>query len=162
LIHQNFEEQGIVGGFLRSVGQWQYRDESRRLDKILAPAARGAAPDICETFNHYEVILNFSNVWADGCPGSELIPHLRLRDFEAPMCRTCYLTGYSEELGEFYDVGREVDAYRSSEELVEKTRFYLSHPIEAKKLREAGYQRARHDHTWAKRFQQLFRGIGLT
>ena len=101
-------------------------------------------------------MLNFSNVWADGRPGSKLIPHVRLRDFEAPMCRTCYLTGYSEEILEFYEPGAEIDVYRSTEELIEKTNYYLAHPSHAEKLRAAGYERARRDHTWARRFEQLF------
>ena len=49
----------------------------------------------------------------------------------------------------------------SSEELVDKTKFYLSHPEAAEALREAGYQRARRDHTWVRRFEQLFREIGM-
>jgi spore maturation protein CgeB len=108
------------------------------------------------------VVLNFSNVWADGLPGSALIPHVRLRDFEGPMCRACYLTGHTDEIGEFYEVGREIDTYRTQEELVDKTRYYLTHPEAAEKLREAGYQRALRDHTWTRRFQELFQKIRAT
>ena len=131
----------------------------------MCSAVRGGGIDfrqISQTFGRYEVVLNFSNVWADGRPGSKLIPHVRLRDFEAPMCRTCYLTGHTEEITGFYEIGKEIDTYRNSEELIEKTKFYLSYPNEAEKLRAAGYERARRDHTWTKRFQQLFHKIGLT
>lgn len=109
----------------------------------------------------YELVLNFSNVWADGRPASPLIPHVRLRDFEAPMCRVCYLTGYTDELTEFYEIGREIDTYRTPAELVDKVRFYLSHPDAAEKLREAGYRRALRDHTWKRRFEELFRKIDI-
>jgi len=78
------------------------------------------------------------------------------------MSRTCYLTGYSDEITEFYDVGREIDTYHSPEELVDKTRFYLRHHEAAEKLREAGYRRALSDHTWRSRFEDLFRKIGLS
>ena len=161
-IHQNIEEQGIFVGSRRTIRQWQYRNETRELEKVLSQAIRGPAKDVTETFNRYEVVLNFSNVWADGRPGSKLIPHVRLRDFEAPMCRACYLTGHTEEITGFYEIGKEIDTYRNSEELIEKTKFYLSHPNEAEKLLAAGYERARRDHTWIKRFQQLFHKIGLT
>ena len=77
------------------------------------------------------------------------------------MCRTCYLTGYTDEIAEFYEIGKEIDTYSSPEELVDKTRFYINHPDEAEKLREAGYQRALRDHTWECRFQQLFKEIAL-
>lgn len=99
----------------------------------------------------HEVCLNFSNVWADGRPGSALIPHVRLRDFEAPMCRTCYLAGHTDEITESYEVGREIDTYASPEELADKAGYYLANPAAAEALREAGYHRARRDHTWVRR-----------
>jgi hypothetical protein len=158
---QNFGKHGVVAGTRRTINQVRYRNQRRRIDPLLATAARGTAPDLSETFARYTVVLNFSNVWADGRPGSRLIPHVRLRDFEAPMCRTCYLTGYSEEILEFYEPGTEIDVYRNTEELIEKTSYYLAHPSRAEKLRAAGFERAQRDHTWARRFEQLFREINL-
>jgi len=77
------------------------------------------------------------------------------------MCRTCYLTGYTDEIAEFYEIGKEIDTYSSPEELVDKAKFYIDHPNEAEKLREAGYQKALSDHTWECRFEQLFKEIGI-
>jgi spore maturation protein CgeB len=77
------------------------------------------------------------------------------------MCRTCYLTGHTDEIMEFYEVGQEIDTYRTPAELVDKARFYLDHPDAAEKLREAGYRRALRDHTWGQRFKELFRKIGI-
>jgi spore maturation protein CgeB len=158
---QNLRRHGILAGADRTARQLIYKSQSRKMNDLLASASRGFASDISETFASYEVILNFSNVWADGRPGSRLIPHVRLRDFEAPMCRTCYLTGASVEIEEFYEVGKEIDTYQSAEELVDKTNFYLSHPAEAERLRQAGHRRALRDHTWTRRFEQLFSKIGL-
>jgi hypothetical protein len=162
LVQSNLQHQGLFHGTARTWRQLQYRRQSRQLDPILAGAYQGYANNLSQTFAHYGVVLNFSNVWADGRPGSSLIPHIRLRDFEAPMSRTCYLTGYTHEITEFYDLGTEIDTYRTVDELLDKTQFYLRHPAEAEKMREAGYQRARRDHTWTNRFQQLFEKIGLT
>jgi spore maturation protein CgeB len=78
------------------------------------------------------------------------------------MSRTCYLTGHSDEITEFYDVGREIDTYRSPEELVDKARFYLQNSDAAETLREAGYRRALRDHTWKRRFEELFQKIGFS
>jgi hypothetical protein len=163
LVGNNLEHHGIGEGLLRTWKQFQYRQQSKRLTPLFTSSARGAIPfqQICSVFSAHEVILSFSNVWADGKPGSKLIPHVRLRDFEAPMCRTCYLTGYTKEIEEFYEIGKEIDTYNSSEELVDKTRFYLARPTEAEKLREAGYQRALNHHTWEMRFKELFYKIGL-
>ena len=150
------QREGLIGGIARAGRQWQRRRETRALDALLSPHAKGRTLEIGRVFASYELCLNLSNVWADGQPGSALIPHVRLRDFEAPMCRTCYVTGHTDEITEFYEVGKEIDTYLSPEELVEKARFYLSHPESAENLRAAGYRRARRDHTWRRRFERLF------
>ena len=146
---------------MRTIRQLNYRGQSRQLNSIIAQNAYGVAENIRNTFAKYQIVLNLSNVWADGRPDSKLIPHVRLRDFEAPMCRTCHLTGYTDEIAEFYELGKEIDTYSSSEELIEKTKFYLDHPDDAEKLRDAGYQRALRDHTWERRFELLFKEIAL-
>jgi spore maturation protein CgeB len=153
--------RGFIPGILRSMRQIQYRRETRNLMPLFAANARGRAEEISAVFARHEICLNFSNVWDDGQAGTRLIPHVRLRDFEGPMCRTCYITGHTEEIAEFYEIGREIETYASSEELVDKVRFYLNHSAAAEKLREAGYRRAVTDHTWQQRFQELFRRIGV-
>jgi hypothetical protein len=152
---------GVFSGIRRTVRQFKYRRETRTLTALVAARARGRAEEISAVFARHEICLNFSNVWDDGQPGGRLIPHVRLRDFEGPMCRTCYITGHSNEIAEFYDIGREIETYRSSEELIDKVRFYLDRGDAAEKLREAGYRRALKDHTWQRRFQELFRKIGV-
>ncbi|MEY2480203.1 MAG: spore maturation protein CgeB [Verrucomicrobiota bacterium] len=157
-------QKGIISAITRLTRQTRYRQQTRQLSSLFSPYAKGliSFEEISRVFAAYEVCLNFSNVWADGRPGSTLISHVRLRDFEAPMCRTCYLTGESDEIRECYDVGKEIDTYSSKDELIDKVRFYLSHTEEAERLRERGYQRARRDHTWKSRFQELFDKIGIT
>ena len=155
---------GVLAGTQRIVNRLAQRRAHQQHAALIAPYARGPLPSqkqIAEVFGRSEVCLNFSNVWADGQPGSTLVAHVRLRDFEAPMCRTCYLTGYTEEITHFYDVGKEVDTYRTREELIDKTRFYLAHPDAAERLREAGYRRALASHTWTHRFTELFEKTGL-
>jgi spore maturation protein CgeB len=160
-ITEELRHGGLVKGVRRLKLQVDYRRETQALSRLLRPYIKGRASDVTSVFAAYELCVNFSNVWADGRPGSALIPHVRLRDFEGPMCRTCYLTGHTDEITEFYEVSREVETYRTPEEFIEKARFYLSHPDAAEKLREAGYRRARRDHTWERRFEELFRKIGL-
>lgn len=159
---QNVKRLGVLAGAQRNLRQLTYKSKSHSTNGALASSVKGFASDLSETFAEYEVVLNFSNVWADGRPGSSLVPHVRLRDFEAPMSRTCFLTGATEEIAEFYEVGKEIDTYHALEELVEKTKFYLARPAEAERLREAGYRRALRDHTWKNRFEELFSKIDLT
>jgi len=162
-VARNVRRDGLVGGAVRTWRQASYRRETRQLAPTFWEHARGPIPfeQIRDVFGRYQVVVNASNVWADGAPGSRLIPHVRLRDFEAPMCGACYLTGDTEEIREFYEVGREIETYQSPEEFVAKARFYLAHPDAAERMRQAGYCRARRDHTWQRRFEQLFRETGI-
>ena len=122
---------GLVAGSQRLAHRWSRRAASKAMQETLKAGARGRASDVAEVFGQYALVLNFSNVWADGRPGSALVPHVRLRDFEAPMSRACYLTGHTDEIEAFYEVGREIDTYRTPAELVDKVRFYLGHPAAA-------------------------------
>ena len=152
---------GPVSGTLRLVRRRHLRRAVRSVEPLLASAARGRAADLATTFSSYELAVNFSNVWADGLPGSALIPHVRLRDFEAPMSGACYLTGHTDEILDFYQAGVEIDTYRGVDELVDKTRFYLANPKTAASMRTAGLRRALRDHTWDRRFEDLFRKIEI-
>jgi hypothetical protein len=112
-------------------------------------------------FARSQIVLNFSHVYDGGGPGGKVKAHVRLRDFEVPMCRALYFPQYSDELPLCYDIEKEVVAWNSLDELVAKIRYYLDHPQEAERVREAGHRRALRDHTWEKRYTQLFRAIHL-
>jgi len=162
IILSTLNEKGCLSGIKRLIRHANFWRKNRSILDIISPHAVGRANDISEVLASYEICLNFSNVWADSSPGSELVPHVRLRDFEAPMCKTCYLTGHTEEIGEFYNVGKEIDTYRSIDELLDKTQFYLCHIDSAEKMRQAGYSRAIRDHTWSNRFIELFTKLDLS
>lgn len=81
---------------------------------------------------------------------------VRLREFEAPMAGAFYVTEYLEEIGLHYEIGKEVVCFSSQEELVSLCRHYLVHDEERERIRRAGLERARRDHTWTRRFEDLF------
>jgi len=161
LIATEIKRHGPIDAIKHLPAQAAYRHKTRQLARVLRSRAKGKAGNLADVFGVYEVCLNLSNVWAGGGSWSPLMSHVRLRDFEAPMCRTCYLTGHNDEIAQFYALGSEVDTYRDKTELVDKVRFYLANPDAAERLREAGYRRAMRDHTWTQRFEELFLKIGL-
>ena len=75
------------------------------------------------------------------------------------MCAALYFTNYSEELAEFYEPDKEIVVFRNEHELLDKAKYYLKHPNEAEKVRQAGYKRASECHTYQKRFNDLFAQI---
>ena len=99
--------------------------------------------------------MGFLEVYLDHDASQPIRQHLHLRDFEAPMCRALYCTGYMQELEEMFDPDKEVVTYRNADELLDKTQYYLEHPAEADRIRQAGYARALQDHTYQRRFEQL-------
>ncbi|HEY3331664.1 MAG TPA: glycosyltransferase [Capsulimonadaceae bacterium] len=105
------------------------------------------------------------NIGFAGCgetfKGSEKIYQVKLRDFEIPMSGGFYLVEHCDELGEFYDLEKEVVTFRSPQELADKASYYLAHEGEREAIRNAGYERCRRDHTWENRFRTAFAEMGL-
>lgn len=66
----------------------------------------------------------------------------RLRDLEAPMAGACYLTEWAPGLDELYDLGKEIEVYRTAEEAAEKIRFLMGNPEVRHQLRVQGQKRA--------------------
>jgi spore maturation protein CgeB len=106
-------------------------------------------------FSRSRICLGFLTV-GDTHRTREPLRQVRLREFEAPMSGAFYVTGWIEELALHYEIGREIVCYRSQEELVDLCRYYLAHPDERERIRRAGRERALRDHTWQRRFTDLF------
>jgi spore maturation protein CgeB len=131
--------------------------------KIPAHFIRGVLSDedLVRTFSRTKINLGFASCWTDDT-SAERITQIRLRDFEIPMSGGFYVTEYQEEIEAFYEIDREIVCYRSKEELLDKIRFYLHSPARRIQIREAGRRRCLSEHTWAKRFEKVFREIGVT
>jgi spore maturation protein CgeB len=114
--------------------------------------------EVVRTFSRTKVNLGFAACWATG---TERITQIRLRDFEIPMSGGFYLTEYQDEIAVFFDIDREIVCYGNRDELRDKIKFYVRHPAIREKIRWAGRRRCLNDHTWTKRFEQVFHGIGL-
>ena len=85
---------------------------------------------------------------------------LKTRDFECPGAGACYLTTWNWELALHYDIGREILCYRGEEELVELFSYYRRRPEECGRIAQAAWRRCLAEHTWEKRFRDLFRKLG--
>jgi hypothetical protein len=116
--------------------------------------------EMVEMYSRARISLGFSTVGQTHLD-SERIVQVRLRDFEAPMSGAFYMVEDMPELRQFYEVGKEVVTYNGPEDLVEKCHFYLAHDEERERIRLAGHARALRDHTWQRRFRDVFRIAGL-
>ena len=83
------------------------------------------------------------------------------RNFEIPGCGGFLLTSYADNLEDYYEIGKEIVAYNDTNDLINKIRYYLEHQEERESIAQAGYQRTLRDHTYEKRFNEIFNSIGL-
>ena len=83
------------------------------------------------------------------------IRYSRLRDLEAPMLGACYLTEWTEGLESLYEVGSEVETYRSAEELASKLSHLRSNSEARRTLRQRGQHRALSEHTVAQSLRRI-------
>lgn len=85
----------------------------------------------------------------------------RLRDLEAPMMGACYLSEWTEGLARLYEVGVEIETYRTPEELSWKLKELQRSLNLRRQLRSRGQARALAEHSVAKSLQTICARLGL-
>ena len=78
-----------------------------------------------------------------------------MRLYEATGVGSLLLTDAKRNLGELFDVGSEVVAYRDEDEFVEAVEHYLAHEDEREAIASAGQRRTLRDHTYQVRMREL-------
>lgn len=104
-------------------------------------------------FTGFNLLNNF-----DSLLGSRR-SQIKGRNFEVPACGGFLLTGDADNLSEYYIPDKEIVIYKNQNDLVEKTKYYFEHDTERKLIAEAGYKKTIQEHTYDKRFNQIFNFI---
>lgn len=92
------------------------------------------------TLNHHGDVAPYAN---------------NMRLFEATGVGTCLITDWKNNLGELFELGKEVVAYRSVEECAELIRHYLAHGEEREAIGRAAQARTLREHTYFHRMQEF-------
>lgn len=106
-------------------------------------------------FNQSRINLNLSNL------STKEGQQIKERNFEIPGCGGFLLTGYAENLSDYYDVGKEIACFDDVDDLIRKAKYFLAHEKERAAIAEAGYARTIAEHTYDARFRQIFAKVGL-
>lgn len=138
---------------------------------------RGAVsyPEMVKMFNESRINLNLSNStswdiryltssWRgvmNRLRSPKTVEQLKARHFEISGTGAFQLSYYVEGLEKYYDIGTEIGIYADPDELVEKVRFYLADDELRERIARAGHERTLREHTFAARFDQVFRRMGL-
>ncbi len=85
----------------------------------------------------------------------------RLRDIEAPMLGACYLTEWTEGLEHMYEVGKEIETYRTAEELTSKLDQLRRNPSRRSIMRMEAQRRALSDLSVARSIARIGAYFGL-
>jgi spore maturation protein CgeB len=80
---------------------------------------------------------------------------INLRLFETLAAGRFLLTDYCEEIEDLFEVGREIEVFRSSGELVDKVRYYLENDDKRQAIAQRGHEKFLESHSWRNRVEQL-------
>jgi hypothetical protein len=78
-----------------------------------------------------------------------------MRLYEATGMGALLITDMKDNLGDLFEIGKEIIAYSSPDECVELINYYVAHPEEAATIAKAGQQRTLRDHTYRARMVEL-------
>lgn len=84
---------------------------------------------------------------------------LPLRVFDILGCGGFLMTNYQEELPEQFEIGVDLEAYSSVEELVDKCAYYLEHEDERKQIAINGYTKVCEQHRYIHRIRKMIETI---
>lgn len=118
--------------------------------------------EMVSVYSKHALSLSFSAVRSTGYLKNP-VRILHLRNFEIPMSRGIQMSVFFPELAECFEEDKEIIFYRSQDELIEKTKYWLDdkRASERLKIRENAFLRAKRDHTWSVRFLNLFKSMGM-
>ncbi|MCM1111987.1 MAG: glycosyltransferase [Muribaculum sp.] len=84
---------------------------------------------------------------------------LPLRIFDILGCGGFLMTNYQAELPEYFDIGVDLEAYSSLEELVDKCAYYLEHEDVRRQIARSGYEKVCTAHTYIHRMRDMIEAI---
>ena len=110
-----------------------------------------------------EVHINSPNEWIPRIKFlvNEPVGQIKGRVFEISGCREFLLTEYTDKLENYYVDGKEIAIFKNERELIQKIEYYLNEEKERTSIADAGYKRTMKEHTYEKRFRDIFNQIGL-
>jgi hypothetical protein len=86
-------------------------------------------------------------------------PYLKLRDIEFPGMGCCYLAQHGTDIGNAFEVEREVYTFRSLREASRLARTLAGDPERCQELGRRARRRVLDTHTWSVRLPQIFEAL---
>lgn len=89
---------------------------------------------------------------------------VNLRNFEIPMSGGIEICKFNPELANYFEADKEILFYESNEELIDKAIYYTKKASDQEicAIKQNARKRAESDHTWMKRFELIFKELGIS
>ena len=118
------------------------------------PEGTASIDESIEIFNQSKIIFGIG-----GILHCKYFNSLKLRDFDAPMTGSLYLTQYNPDLELCYNIGSEIIVWHNIQDLLEKTIKYLNNEQLREEVANNGMKRALKDHQWTYRISKIFNNL---
>lgn len=110
------------------------------------------AEELLTALNSAKIAVIFSRT-----PAGHTIVKVAIFDFIAG--GALLATDSIAEIAEYFDLDRELIAFRNTDELIAKIRFYLANPELARRVRESGRKRVLSEHLWRHAWPRIIHNI---
>lgn len=120
-----------------------------RISKINLNLSNSVCHDIRCIFSSTKSLREFMKA-------KKRMEQIKARTFEIPAFGGFQLTNYVSSLEDYFDIGKEVGVYVSTDDSILKIRYYLNNEAERRKVMVKGYRRAVGEHTYLNRLKGVF------
>jgi hypothetical protein len=129
---------------------WGYGFEDLPPDSPILRRFHGEAwgLDMYNVFKSAKIVVNRHGEVAENYASN-------MRLFEATGVGSLLITDEKDNLGEFFEVGEEIETYADPDELVDKIKYYLAHEERRRRIARAGQARTLREHTYLHRMREL-------
>ncbi|MBN1832755.1 MAG: glycosyltransferase [Deltaproteobacteria bacterium] len=134
---------GSLGLKIWGDGSWKQAEVSGA--RYMGPA--GHKSEINKVYSGTLINLDISRIYQ--------MDMINMRVFDIMACGGLVFAEYSEDLNELFELDKEVVAYRTSDELVRKVKYYLENQDEAKEIAQKGMMSVLERHTIRQRVEYI-------
>jgi spore maturation protein CgeB len=129
---------------------WGYGFEDLPPDSPILRRFHGEAwgLDMYNVFKTAKIVINRHGEVAENYAAN-------MRLFEATGVGSLLITDEKDNLGELFEIGREIETYADADELIAKIEYFLAHEEQRARIARAGQARTLREHTFLHRMREL-------
>ena len=107
-----------------------------------------------KVFNQSKINLNFSWPFHIGT-----LSQIKGRLFQLPAAKAFQITTPADDLERYFEPDKEIVVVNTTNDMIDKIRYYLEHDDERQQIAQASYDRFLCEHAWNNRFEEIFNAI---